>query len=316
MKKNRKIDLLFLIILFLLSACNPYQGKDTPEVNKTVNVTSTEKLTTIETTPTNEIKKTNLPNPINSKTPTLVLTQTITPTAAPTFTMIPIQTLTTNQLLTVMNILDGTPSCSIPCWNGITPELSKKDELIGFFTRLGYEDTNLIREDVKIMNGWIKIELRPDYSGGTLEKPIHWIFVTWNKNFVDRLELQTWDHPEQYTIKKLEEKFGIPNEIKIVNGPGDMRYLVMLSYEQFHAVFKIFGNMQQRLPNNEPLPFCVNIQDPSDQVVHVILYSEEIKDEVMKPFEEEQWFNWAEVLDISTEELFGRLKTTECIPHP
>ncbi len=315
MKKNKKIDLLFLIILFLLSGCNLNQGENTPEVNKTVNFTSTEKLPTIETTPTHEINKTVLPSPTNSKTPTLVLTQTPTLTPIPTFTLIPIQTLTTNQLLTVMNILDGTPSCSIPCWNGITPGQTDKDEMIDFLTRLGYEDTNLIREDIQKMDGGINIQLRPDYTGGTLEDPIHWITVVWNNYLVDKLELDAWDHPEQYTIEKFEEVLGVPNEIKIVHGPGD-RYVVIVNYEKFHAVFKIFGNMKQRLPNNEPLPFCVNIQDHSDQVVNVILYSEEIKYEVMKPFEEEQWLNWAGVLDISTKELFGRLKTTECIPHP
>lgn len=290
--------------------------ENTPEVNKTVNVSNTEKLPTIATSPTVEITKTGLPNPINSKTPTLVLTQTPTLTPIPTFTMIPIQTLTTDQLVEKMNFFDGTLSCSLPCWNDVTPGITVKDELIGFFTRLGYEDTNLIREDIQKTDGGIYIQLHPDYTGGTLEDPIYWVNVWWNKNLVDRVEFEGWDHPEQYTIEKFDELLGVPNEIKIVHGTGNMRYLVMLNYEKFHTVFKIWGNMEQRLPNNEPLPFCVNIQDHSNQVASVILYSEEIKDEVLGEFVEVPWEDWAEVLDISTEELFGRLKTTECIPHP
>jgi len=293
-----------MVSLLLLSGCTAYQEQPPSDISNP------------EISPTNETTKTVLPSPTNSATPTPVLTLTPTLSPTPTLTPIPIETLTTDQLLSVMNVLDGTSSCSLPCWNGITPGLSDKDQLIGFFTRLGYEDTNLIREDVKLVNGWIKIELRPNYSGGALEDPFHWIFVTWNNSVVNRLELDPWDHPEQYTIEKLEEKFGIPNEIKIVNGTSDMRYLVMLSYEEFHTVFKIWGDMEQRLPNNEPLPFCVNVQDHSKQVVDVILYSEEIKDEVMGEFAEIPWEDWAEDLDISTEVLFNRLKTNECIPHP
>ncbi len=132
--------------------------------------------------------------------------------------MIPIQTLTTNQLVEKMNFFDGTLSCSLPCWNEVTPGITDKDELIGFFTRLGYEDTNLIREDLKIKDGKIFGVLRPNYSDGTSEDPIYWVDVWWNKNLVDRVEFDGWDQPEQYAIEKFEEVLGVPNEIKIVHG--------------------------------------------------------------------------------------------------
>ncbi len=136
------------IILFFLASCNLSVAtyKTVPTVSVGIATKNGRNASsTTESTFVPKMQLTSMVGPKLSVTSDLTmaqgssLTRTVIFIPSATLTPHPIRELSDAEKLKMMDLLNYTGDCKLPCWNGITPGFSRIEEAQGFFARLGYD---------------------------------------------------------------------------------------------------------------------------------------------------------------------------------
>jgi hypothetical protein len=305
----RKFLLLTGIVTFLVSGCTTYlpTTRSTEALPKKSSESTVEPIVTAV-----PARLTSTRTPV----PTLIPSQTLTPTRLPviTPTFYPIQTLSIHQKLSIMDFLEGTKDCQIPCWNGLTPGVSSSSEIQGYFARLGYvfPPSNF---DFSLESGEYSQEIRDNFPPGSLLRSWFYVNVQWSGGIVSSLGFGEWDHPEQVTTSRISEVLGTPQRILVYQEEG-YRYRILYDYPNRNSYIIITGD-RKLTSTPKDLPFSLCINNPKRQTFRTIFYSEDTAKEYEKEYNQFPWLDWSSLLKISTEELFKKLQQPDiCLPSP
>jgi hypothetical protein len=122
-----------LIILILIAGCTAPQSP----VSTATQPTPISIPLTSSSSPTMTVMPTQTPTPTKTITPThwpsVTPRPTKTPTLTPTITWTPLPTLPPDKALArVLELLKTNGGCKLPCWWGITPGLTSRDEALAY----------------------------------------------------------------------------------------------------------------------------------------------------------------------------------------
>jgi len=301
---NKLNRLILFGIAFLLAGCsNATAPTATLESKATVGIPT-------QTTVTPSLTKTYTPKPTMTHTP---LPPTWTPTA--TITPYPVQKLTKSQKLVIMDVLNQSTDCVIPCWNGLTPGVSTANDIQKFLAMMGL-DINIYKDNAFNEEGFgIDIE---DYPS---PKESFILTISFEEGIISEVQIWRWDHPEQYEISRIMNILGQPDSVRINNGFfGDIpAYQFTLLYPDKGAIIEILGKpkMSTSSSGDSTLLICAN--DHKGQKVTIRLFSDEIKDKVIYDYSgyDIPWEDWADSIGISKDELIKDLgNPSKCIREP
>ena len=110
---------------------------------------------------------------------------------------------------------------------------------------------------------------------------------------------------------------GIPDRVLVLAGLGaPHNFALALDYSRKDLLIDVRGTSQGRPGDSQfPEELCPG-DDPFDNV-YIYLYSLESEAGVMTWYNDHPWYDWAKTLDTTTEELMGRLQSSNgCIPRP
>jgi hypothetical protein len=310
MQKRIYLPLVFVItIMIITTSCkspilqNP-TGAHTPQ-----KLLPTLTISTLATTNTIELT-TYTPTIAASKPAETITTQT-------TITPYPVQELSDEGKLEVMNILDEKPNCRLPCWLGLTPGISSAYEVQAFFAKLGQQIPDVEKLNPKNSN-WIILEIS-DYPQGYLSYKHFFVSTEWQDNIVTNIMVENWGHSEQFEIKKIADVLGEPDYIKINQGTsgGIPLYSVALIFEDRNLIIKLTGRLKSN-NRSDGTQFEACIYDHTNQSVDVILFSDLIKDLILKEYDGSDipWAEWQKEIGMSKSELYDLMSNSQqCLAY-
>ena len=258
---------IFLITVFGLIICacsrvntktvvfsNATRTEDLQQISQATGTPSAEDTPGLSLpTPTQtRVVATNLPRPSS----TLVST----PPPVPTPTLGP--TLTTNQAIeTIMALVQGDPSCELPCLWNITPEKTTLQEALQQFRRLGFRlDNRQLGLQLVLHSGSIS-QLK------SIDTDNIRVFVVEDSSQVDTLKIawagvlgkrfqEAWT---PYGLDAILAKYGKPTRIMItpLGSPDAMAYTLWLEYEDQGVLFSYTGYTEWRVGSANSLAFRV-----------------------------------------------------------
>ena len=213
MSKTINCFYLLLPLSFILSSC----GLSTEQGIEPIKLTNSYFATTASISSTPE------PTTALTKTPTLLPTSTLSPSWTP------LPTLPANDAdQQFRSWMYGAPDCLFPCWAGITPGETTWEEAIHLLTPV--IELHITKDVLRCRFGecknftWqyqIKYNL---FSGGMYNK----------ENIIYSIFIEVDQPPQELSLQKVFEKYGIPKNIFIITSPhglaGDppMFYLYVL----------------------------------------------------------------------------------------
>lgn len=316
---------VFCLITFALLSCQNTAGSNGAVTSlpkqRTTLTTTAQQTFSFTPSPSNE-PVTDTPTPTNTIRPTLTNTPTARPTLTRTFTPHPVIDLSDSDKAKIMDVLNETDDCRLPCWNGLTPGKSTFGENQGFFARLGYPyDRSQMYGNIH--NGGYE-QIMKDYPS-RFPEPYLRVLTTWENDVNQKVEIDGLENLEQHSMQRIVKTLGIPDAIYGIAGPGDW-YRFALIYSDRGVVIAITGLVHQIQPSDTEKPYGVCILDDEKKVFTINLYSVEqgslpvvdnyiadIRVTTKTGFFE---FDWAQELGMTNEELMDELLNNPevCIP--
>lgn len=190
------------------------------------------------------------------------------PTPFPT----PIQPQTPSALvaLTISESIFGNDFCSIPCWEGITPGLTTKDQALSIL-----RTSNLIKEgsvksrDISADPGGVSW----DWEGSVMSGQ-DYPYLSWHEGIVDNICI----YPAYRTVDEFINRFGPPEKVEVQEELAvpdlELPYYMWLYYPQRGFELLIID-----IPNDAEAQLR-----PSDFIATIVLHPPSTFEEYMSSF--------------------------------
>lgn len=244
----------------------------------------------------------------------LTLSSSPTPQMTPTYT--PISELTSKQQMEIMDFINETPDCKLPCWNGLTPGISKASDIQAFFARLGYElilNPSFLEAEGQC-SGILKKFPQGTFSDVSSESSIM-IDVFWHNYIVNDVRISGWDHPEQFDLKRIAEILGTPDHIYAQEEEGD-RYTIHLHYLSKKIIIQIVG-YRTLINTDNNLPFQICMKTPEKKYISARLYSDSFFPKIQEEYLQFPYEEYSTLLGITKDELWEKLQQPDtCLSYP
>ena len=249
-------------------------------------------------------------------TATQVSTKTPAPTPTVTWTLEPLVTLSQEDAIRELDYLNESENCRLPCWHGLTPGVSNKDEVPIFLRTFGIDTSS---KESELDNGYYQLGgLVPNYP--EFPGSIYWyrgVWVRWKNDTVEIIDIIGLNPKYAFDTDRIGSILGIPGQMLVFYGlAAPDTFGLVLDYPLQNLLIDVDGRSRYR-PDDIYLTHELCPWDKPYGFVVIHLYSKESKAQVMALYDDDIWYDWAKLLKISTEELFGRLQSpNECIPSP
>ena len=319
---NRKWEICSAIITIMLvsftSSCSLGEGAQQVQPGPT---SDTATLSTV--TPALLPKPTDT-RPVPAKTqtfpPTPTATQVSTKTPAPTptvtWTLEPLVTLSQEDVIRELDYLNESENCRLPCWHGLTPGVSNKDDMPIFLRTFGIDTSS---KELELEGGYYhlggSVPNYPKFPSFPQGRQI--IQVLWKDDTVEVIEIQGVNPKYAFDTDRIVSILGMPGRMLVFGGlAAPYTFGLALDYPRQNILIDVGGKSRSRPGDYQFTTELCPWDNPYDYVV-LYLYSKESKAQVMTWYNDQPWYDWAKLLKISTEELFGRLQSpNKCIPSP
>lgn len=200
---NKAKHLVFLSLI-LLTACGP-----APAATNTPAITNTYRFKPLPATLT--------PSPTDitpslTSSPTFTPSLTYTPTSTKPPTLTPMPTLTSAEAQKMLNyMINQNGGCKLPCWWGITPGVTKSDDMINFFQSFidRVKSHGTVYVDQEGEKGATRTVI---YYDSTNESSEHLFEVVSVDDTVKRIQAYQ-DLTGDFTLPNLLSTYGPPGEI-------------------------------------------------------------------------------------------------------
>lgn len=290
---NMRIYIFLFIMPFLLSGCYWQEQHTTPLEIQTIPSTfsATEDVNHPASSP---IK---LPAP----SPSVIPTTTNTPVV--------LATRTRADAMAIIDVLTEEPGCTLPCWLGLTPGVSKFEDVQGFAARLGlnFSEENYDKEDDTALLYVVNSENHKKSSTNNIGNPIL-IDVRWQKGIVKSIIIRPNEVPEFLSVDQQRDQLGYPEHI-FLTGPYGKTMGFILDYQRHGFIFALNS------VTSKQATICLG--DSLDKSIVIVLYD---PDEPIDIQNQEDLFDdlvWETQADpgYSTKEIMDRIVSNECLHH-
>lgn len=201
---------------------------------------------------------------VSASSETRIAPPTPVPTVPPT--------LSAEQAREMSKLLGAPRECTIPCWNGLTPGLSRPDEITGFIARLGIDPSS--KEPLVAPDGSnvIVVDFPDSHPGVSLWS----VAVAWDEEVVRAIQL-LYAPLRVSDFLKLSELFdvlGLPEDVElaVAGGEGPPLFTLLMRYIPYRMAIAIHG-----FTKLDPDPrICLEAEGPYD--IAVFLYADGFED--------------------------------------
>ena len=188
------------------------------------------------------------------------------------------------------SIITGLP-CAPPCWQGITPGVTKMDKALEILSNSPYIETRSIKQTGTDISGGCTWRWR---SPGRRMQP----GLNWQTGFIDTIQMGL---AFDLTVQEVTDKYGLPEAVSAVEGgqPEHWYWIIDLHYPSQGIKFKAYTS-----------EFSKDIK-PTTEVGAVLLFSpltmeeriREIEQGLSSPLPSEYFSDWKGYGDAA--ELYG-----------
>lgn len=295
-----KIRISILIILFLLTGCysQPVETLSVEMVSPTITkISPTETLEPISS-PMVTLTPTQRPTP----TPEPSLTPVIDPTS--TSTPRPVVTLTKDEARGISNVLEGTTSCKLPCWLGLTPGVSTFSDIHNFVATLGID---FREEEYDKLGGWIGFFI-PNSKNDQIAVGKTSVDIYWENGIVNSVVIYLDEIPKFLSVDEQLEQLGYPDSIYI-HAPYTDWMGFILEYRKYGLIFALDSKTSSQA--------TICLGDSLKKDLTLVLYNPENPVNIYDQpnlFGELVWETYDDP-EYSIEEIMGRIINNECVHY-
>lgn len=249
MMKPITLFILTLILVFVFAGCTrPGETIQPTQVRQSLSPTVIAPTSTLisTTTPTIALTRTIVPptsTRISTTTPTIALAKTIIPptltlipSATPTLTPTPLDTLEPAKAdEVILGLLQDPGNCMAPCFWGIVPGKTTRDEANRFFFHLGFTSHNTT-------------DVGEDYASYDLENSFSiWVILVSQHNIVEKQKITmqvigsngiTESGWMAYSPKALIQRYGKPSSVDFSWNleSGNLTFFINLYFDDYDLI--------------------------------------------------------------------------------
>lgn len=293
------------IMLFILSGCFLQEQTTMPVETLTIYPTGQD-LNSV-TRPV--VDQTVTPSQTRREFKTVLPSLSLTITPDRTHTPVPIVTLTKDEAKSIINVLEGAPSCKLPCWLGLTPGVSTFSDIQGFAAKLGmyfFEDRYNQEEDMALFHVTNSENYKENPSN--MEGNPTSVEVYWQDGVIKSIVILPNEVPTFLRVEQQRRSLGDPEQI-FLTGPYNGVMGFILDYHTHGFVFSLSSVTSKQaticLDDTLNKKIILELYDPDDPVN--ILNQVNLFGDLVWPTQPDPGF--------STHEIMDRIVSKECLHY-